>query len=499
MFPAFPSRPRRRVLVTGMGIISPIGTNISQCWEAVCKGTSGTKALSTVPFFTPEAVLKDRNLSEDTKKAFCNRLLEQMPCKVAAPVLADGANGVRFAPTAYLPRSCQFSAAAVKEALMDAGLLSAARPVTKGEPPRLEGVDMDRMGVYIGAGIPSTSDIGDVSYALFNSPESPKAVSYAKVHPFFIPKMLGSTPASAISLEYRITGPTSSIVAACATGSYCIGEAGEWIQNGRADVVICGATESCINPIGVAGFGRMKALNSSVESLKHPETASRPFDATRSGFVMGEGAGILILEAEEHAKARGVAGRAYGELRGFGLCSDAYHVAAPDPTGRGAARSISLALENSVGVPANAVQYVNAHATGTIGDPIELEAIYRVLREPYSSASTPPLWVSSVKGAIGHLLGAAGSAEAIFALLALRHQHAPPNINLSNPCWDLEEQKKKNVRLVSLKCQTEGDYQLEVDKDAPVLGGQPLHHCDAVMSTSFGFGGLDACLLFSRY
>lgn len=330
--------------------------------------------------------------------------------------------------------------------------------------------------------------------------------------------------AGAVAMEYGLTGPIGSGVAACATGAHCIGEAAHWIRSGRADVVLCGATEACITPVSVAGFARMRALSTRYNA--HPAQASRPFDEARDGFVMGEGAGVLVLESLSHARARGAAvcGDAegavgvYGELRGFGAASDAYDVAAPHPDGRGARHCVAEALRDGGDVPSNAVGYVNAHATGTMGDGIELAALARTLRPTWGQQGECGVWaeeknakndevrsssssssnssgcsgggavgdtashlcISSSKGAMGHLLGAAGSVEAAIALLALRHQIAPPTANLVNPCWSEEMQRKHGVHLVGASA------------------SEPLSDCEAVMSTSFGFGGINTALLFTK-
>lgn len=558
--------------------MSPLGTTAKQTWNSLLRGESACTALSESPYFYPASIETDRSLSPEIKKNFREKLIQRLPCHVAAPVLwegrealggvgsscsghqddspnpvsetedsamrapsardslkggSTGAGGderrfLSFAPTPHLPRSCQFSHAAVEEALWDAKLLKPAAASSqqrkKTAARSLDVKDLDRVGVHLGVGIPSVADVGDVSHALFANPASGE-VRYNQVHPFFVTKILGNTPTAMTSIEYGITGPSGSSVAACATGAYSIGEAAGWIQSGRADVVICGSTEACITPVAVAGFARMRALATTFNAT--PKMASRPFDTQRAGFVMGEGAGVLVLESEAHARARGLRAETdiYGEVRGFGLSSDAHHVAAPDPTSRGAARCIRLALEDGGKVPASLVQYVNAHATGTIGDTLELTAIQQALRPPCevvdeeaagtslsssSSITAPPLWVSSSKGGIGHLLGAAGSVEAVIALLALKHQRAPPNINLIDPCWTAAEQAERAVFLVPSpssrsRCVDEGTQNTHNHTENVETGKQAvdspslLSQCEAVISTSFGFGGMNSALLFTKY
>lgn len=493
----------QRVLVTGIGMVTPIGLTASRTWAALCAGATGTTALSEAPYFLPACIEKKRNLTPAAKQAFFDSLLDKLPCKVASPVRSafSECGRVSFAPSGHVARSAKFVEAAVDEALRDAGLLALGPPedgssvttVTSRSSARLvPSVNRERVGVQIGVGIPSVADVADVGVALFGSAATEdKAhgveerrkrdggwnVQYNSVHPFFISKILGNTPTSITSIRYGITGPTGSGVAACATGAMCIGEAAMWVRYGRADVVITGATEACISPTAIAGFSRMRALSTGFEA--RPSRASRPFDVGRTGFVMGEGAGILVLESQAHAARRG-AGRVYAELRGYGLSSDAHHVAAPDPAGSGAERCIRDALRDAGdGVSARDVRYVNAHATGTIGDPIELAAISRALGR---GAVEDAVCVSSSKGALGHLLGAAGSVEAAIAVLALHHGLAPPNANMEQPCWDATKQRAAGVALVG--------------PTAPTLL-RPAPHA-AALSTSFGFGGMNTSLLFTR-
>lgn len=495
-FGAFPPSARRRVVVTGIGLITPVGLSTATTWEAVCTARTGTTSLAEVPYFLP-TVIDSSGTGKRSHPATASteadgllaqrrqRIMDAMPCKVAAPVRDGSTADTQFAPTAHAPRSFRFAARAVDEALRDAQLLSpsvlstpsptdsastASVSDSSAGSTTLVGVDVERIGVNIGVGIPSIPDVTDVALNLFADPAH---VRYGRINPFFVPKILGNMAAADSAIRYNVRGPIGSSVAACATGAHCIGEAAEWVRSGRADVMICGATEACITPISIAGFARMRALCTKYNET--PEGASRPFDVTRSGFVMGEGAGVLILEDLDHAKARGVR-HVYGELRGLGISSDAYHVAAPHPDGRGAKHCISEALRDGGDVPVETVGYVNAHATGTVGDEVELSALHAALLSPPRKS---PLYVSSSKGALGHLLGAAGSVEAAIALLALDRQLAPPTANLMTPCVT-QEQLDAGMALVQGR------------------SAVPLQSCEAVVSTSFGFGGVNTALLFTR-
>ncbi|ESL11044.1 beta-ketoacyl synthase family protein [Trypanosoma rangeli SC58] len=385
-----------------------------------------------------------------------------MPCKVAAPVCASP-GGPTFASNSRETRATMFAYRAVEEALTQAKLFEES-----GKRLRVS-CAKERIGVNIGVGIPSLADVGDVSYNLYADSER---VNYSRVNPLFVPKILGNMVAGLTAMKYQITGPIGSSVAACATGAHCIGEAADWVRGGRADVVVCGGTEACITPVSIAGFSRMRALCTKYNDK--PQEASRPFDKDRAGFVMGEGCGIMVLEELEHARQRGAP--ILAELRGFGISSDAHDLAAPHPEGRGAQHCLRVALEDGGNVPATKVAYVNAHATGTIGDDLELHALDQVLGADAGSGHNRrhPLYVSSVKGGLGHLLGAAGSVEAIVAIMALHRQQAPPNINLVAP-------SAKGLERLQL-----------------VRGHAPLtFQGEAVISTSFGFGGVNVALLFT--
>ncbi|TPP53595.1 Beta-ketoacyl synthase, N-terminal domain family protein [Leishmania donovani] len=476
-FGALPTRTPRRVVVTGIGMVTPLGVTAVDTWAAVCRGQSGCRPLIEAPYFLPGFLENDKMLSPQQKAAALEKLVAALPCKVAAFVQPPAEVGLAagkvdkavpaadpFAPTAHEPRALRLCARAVEEALADAAL-------------QLSEAVQDRCGVNIGMGIPSLADVTDVSAYLTGDAIATDAghVHYSKVPPMFLPKILGNMAAGNTAIRHKLRGPIGSSVAACATGAHCIGEAALWIREGRADVMVCGAAEACITPVSVAGFTRMRALCTRFNDT--PSSASRPFDITRAGFVMGEGAGVLILEALEHAVAR-AAPRVYAELRGFGISCDAHHVAVPHPEGLGARRCVEQALAEGGDVPASAVGYVNAHATGTIGDEVELMAIQQALR-PSTAPSSPALHVSSAKGGLGHLLGAAGSVEAALTVLALHEQRAPPTANLTTSCLTREQQE---CGLVCIQGST----------------AQPMQSCEAVISTSFGFGGINTALLFTR-
>ncbi|ESS64660.1 beta-ketoacyl synthase family protein [Trypanosoma cruzi Dm28c] len=460
-FGEFPPFIRRRVVVTGLGAVTPLGLDVASTWAALCQGRSATRPLKEVPFFFPACIDSDRRLTPTARQKRHEQLLAKMPCQVAAPVLAPS-GGPNFKPTLRETRATLFAYYAAEEALTHARLLEfPAKRI-------LASFAKERIGVNIGVGMPSLADVGDVSYSLYADPEN---VNYSRVNPLFVPKILGNMVTGLTAMKYGIMGPVGSSVAACATGAHCIGEAAEWIRGGRADIVVCGGTEACITPVSIAGFSRMRALCTKYNDM--PQEASRPFDKDRGGFVMGEGSGIIVLEHLEHAMQRGA--QIFAELRGFGISSDAHDLAAPHPEGRGAQLCLRSALEDGGDISINDVAYVNAHATGTIGDDMELHALDKVLGGDGTPSCRRPVYVSSVKGGLGHLLGAAGSVEAIVAIMSLYHQHAPPNINLHAPS-------------------AEGLERLQL-----VRGHAPLpFQGDAVISTSFGFGGVNTALLFTR-
>ncbi|HBN31543.1 MAG TPA: beta-ketoacyl-[acyl-carrier-protein] synthase II, partial [Rhodobacteraceae bacterium] len=315
--------------------------------------------------------------------------------------------------------------------------------------------DRLRTGVMIGSGIGGLSTIADTAILL--KEKGPRRIS-----PFFIPGSLINLISGQVSIRFGFKGPNHSVVTACSTGAHAIGDAARLIMFGDADVMVAGGAEAPICEIGVAGFNACKAL--STKRAHDPQAASRPYDGDRDGFVMGEGAGIVVLEEYEHAKARGA--KIYGEILGYGMSGDAYHITAPAEDGNGGYRAMQAALKNA-DLPPDAIDYINAHGTSTMADTIELAAVERLLGEHAKNAT-----MSSTKSAIGHLLGAAGAVEAIFCILALRDQVAPPTLNLDNPAVE---------PLIDL---------------APKVA--VARKIDVAMSNSFGFGGTNASVLFGR-
>lgn len=413
----------RRVVITGMGIVSPVGTGIEYAWKNVVAGNSGIRKIDTFD---------------------ASDLATQI-----AGIPVRGTDAGQYNPEAVLePRemrkmdkSIMYGVVAADEALRDAGLID------------YDG-DKERFGVSIGAGIGGLTSIYENCLELFNG--GPRRIS-----PFFIPKSIINMTAGHVSIKYGLKGPNLAVVTACATGAHSIGEAARLIQHGDADIMVAGGTEGAIDKIGIAGFNAMKALSTRNDN---PTAASRPWDKDRDGFVMSEGAGVLILEEYEHAVARGA--KIYAEVAGYGLSGDAYHITAPAPDGEGGFRAMRAALNDAGLTPAD-VDYVNAHGTSTgLGDVGELAAVKKMFAGEKAC-------MSSTKSVTGHLLGAAGAVEAIFCALAIRDGVVPPTINLENP----EE--------------AVGDFDLvpNVAKHRKV---------DVTVSNSFGFGGTNASLVLKR-
>jgi 3-oxoacyl-[acyl-carrier-protein] synthase II len=374
-------------------------------------------------------------------------LITQYACEVP---LGDGTDGTFNADTYMAPKDqrkvdtfIMFGLAAAQQAIEDAGWTPDDRE------------SLERTGVLIGSGIGGLNSIANT--AVMMAEKGPKRVS-----PFFVPGALINLISGQVSIRYGYRGPNHSVVTACSTGAHAIGDASRLIQHGDADVMIAGGAEAAICEIGIAGFNACKAL-----STKHgddPKKASRPYDADRDGFVMGEGAGIVVLEEYEHAKARGA--KIYAEVIGYGLSGDAHHITAPSPDGEGGERSMRAALRNA-GMEPKDIDYINAHGTSTMADTIELGAVERMLGEHASNVT-----MSSTKSATGHLLGAAGAIEAIFSILAIRDQIAPPTINLDN-----------------LAAETK----IDLAANAPVK-----REIKVALSNSFGFGGTNASVLFGK-
>lgn len=409
---------KRRVVVTGLGMITPLGHTVETTWQAIIAGKSGVSLI-------------DHFDASDLSCKICSRVKD-------------------FDPTLYMPEKetkkrdyfVQYGMAAAIQAIADAKL-----EVTE--------TNAHRIGLAIGSGIGGLPIIEKYHEVLLES--GPRRIS-----PFFIPAALINMTAGNLSIQYGMKGPNIALVSACTTGTHNIGLAARTIVYGDADVMIAGASEMATTKLGIGGFASMRALSTRNDE---PEKASRPWDKDRDGFVLGDGAGVIVLEEYEHAKARGA--KIYGELVGFGMSADANHMTSPDPEGKGGAAAMEAALRDA-GLQPTAIQYINAHGTSTpAGDEIEIMGIKRTFgQHAYNLA------VSSTKSMTGHLLGAAGSVEAIFCLLALRDQIVPPTINLDHPSEGCD------LNLVPHKAQKMA--------------------LDVVLSNSFGFGGTNGTLIFKR-
>ncbi|PWR03058.1 beta-ketoacyl-[acyl-carrier-protein] synthase II [Meridianimarinicoccus roseus] len=416
----------RRVVVTGLGMVTPLASGVEPTWQRLLAGESGAGPITRFD---------------------AGHLATTYACEIP---LGDGSDGT-FNPDDWMePKERRkvddfilYGLAAADQAVRDAGWT----------PTDTE--SLERTGVMIGSGIGGLSNIADTAVLL--KERGPRRVS-----PFFIPGALINLISGQVSIRYGFKGPNHAVVTACSTGAHAIGDAARLIQWGDADVMIAGGAESPICEIGIAGFNACKAL--STKRGNDPKAASRPYDADRDGFVMGEGAGIVVLEEYEHAVARGA--KIYAEVLGYGLSGDAYHITAPSETGEGGERAMRAALKRA-GLTPSAVDYINAHGTSTMADTIELGAVERMLGDAASQAT-----MSSTKSAIGHLLGAAGAVEAIFCILALRDQVAPPTINLDTP-----------------------DVQSALDL-AP--NAKRERKIDVALSNSFGFGGTNATLIMGK-
>ena len=416
----------RRVVVTGLGMVTPLACGVEHTWSRLVAGQSGAGPITRFD---------------------ASNVATQYACEIP---MGDGSDGT-FNPDDWMePKERRkvddfilYAVAAAEQAVTDAGW----KP--EDEESRL------RTGVMIGSGIGGLSSIADT--AVMIKEKGPKRVS-----PFFIPGCLINLASGQVSIRYGFKGPNHAVVTACSTGAHAIGDAARLIMLGDADVMVAGGAESPISEIGIAGFNACKAL--STKRADDPKKASRPYDADRDGFVMGEGAGIVVLEEYEHAKARGA--RIYAEVLGYGLSGDAYHITAPSEDGDGGFRSMSAAIERAGISPAD-IDYINAHGTSTMADTIELGAVERLMGDAAAKAT-----MSSTKSSIGHLLGAAGAVEAIFCVLAIRDQIAPPTLNLENPAvqpkLDLAPQKAVKREI------------------------------NVALSNSFGFGGTNASLVLGK-
>ncbi|KAI7729660.1 hypothetical protein M8C21_015753 [Ambrosia artemisiifolia] len=441
-FKAPPFSPQRRVVVTGLGMVTPLGCGVETTWKRLIDGESGVRALSIQD-------LKMSGFEEDTQLY----TFDQLTSKVAG-VVPCGTNVGEFDESLWLDskhgksiaRFISYALCAADEALRDANWI-----------PSEQG-DKENTGVSIGGGIGSIGDILDASQLICEK-------KIRRLSPFFVPRILINMAAGHVSMKYGFQGPNHAAVTACATGANSIGDAARMIQFGDADVMVAGGTEASIDALSIAGFCKSRALSTKCNS--NPQEASKPFDCDRDGFVIGEGAGVLVLEELEHAKKRGA--NIYAELRGYGMSGDAHHITQPHVDGRGAILAMTRALKQS-GLLPNQVDYVNAHATSTpLGDMVEAHAIKSLFSKHATSGA---LAFSSTKGAIGHLLGAAGAVEAIFTVLAIHHGIAPLSLNLSNPD--------------------------PIFKDAfmPLTKSKEMQ-IRAALSNAFGFGGTNAALLFA--
>lgn len=412
------SSGKRRVAVTGLGVVCPVGNTVDEAWEAILAGRSGV-----APITTFDVSAYPTRFSAPIKNLDLGRYISPKDQRKMDPFI-------------------HYGMVASIQAIEDAGL-----EVTE--------ANAERIGVVVGSGIGGLPGIEKGYQTYLDS--GPR-----KISPFFVPSNIINMISGNLSIRYGFKGPNYAIVTACSTGTHCIGDALRMIVSDEVDVMIAGGAEMATSPTGLGGFCAARALSSRNDS---PETASRPFDLERDGFVLGDGAGVLVLEEFEHARARGA--RIYAELIGTGMSSDAHHMTAPSPGGEGAARCMANALRHARLDP-SAVHYINAHGTSTpAGDIAETEAVKRVF-----GAHAGELVVSSTKSMVGHMLGAAGGVEAVFTVLALRDQVAPPTINLHNPdpACDL-------------------DYAPNTAREMPI---------EVALSNSFGFGGTNGTLAFRR-
>ncbi|XP_010688943.2 3-oxoacyl-[acyl-carrier-protein] synthase, mitochondrial [Beta vulgaris subsp. vulgaris] len=439
--PSLSSSRHRRVVVTGLGMVTPLGCGVDTTWKRLIEGECGIRAV------TCEDLRLD-NFDDETQ----SHVFDQLTSKVAA-VVPSGTTVGQFNDQLWskehrsISRFIGYALCAADEALKDANW----------SPTKQE--EKERTGVSIGGGIGSMCDIVDAAQLICEK-------RLRRLSPFFVPKILINMAAGHVSMKYGFQGPNHAAVTACATGAHSIGDAARMILFGDADVMVAGGTEASIDALSVAGFCRLKALSTKYNCS--PSEASRPFDIGRDGFVIGEGCGVMVLEELEHAKERGA--KIYAELCGYGMSGDAYHITQPHNDGRGAILAMTSALKQA-GLHSNQVDYVNAHATSTpLGDAIEATAIKATFGEHAKSGA---LAFSSTKGAIGHLLGAAGAVEAIFTVLAIHHGIAPLTLNLSRP--DL----------------------IFSDAFMPLTASKKVT-ITAAMSNSFGFGGTNTSLLFNK-
>ena len=407
----------RRVVVTGLGTINPLGNNVNSSWNSLIESNSG---ISKITKFN----------------------VDNYPCKIAGLIEDTEINEeiVSTRDQRKIDRFITLGLVAANEAIKDSGFVS-------------ENESSYRFGVMVGSGIGGLDTIYKNSSILDNQ-------GIRKISPFFIPSSLINLLSGHISIKYNLKGPNSSPVTACATGTHAIGDSFTLIKNNKADLMVCGGAEAAICPLGISGFSAARALCDTFN--ENPEKGSRPWDRDRSGFVMGEGAGVLVLEEYEHAKQRNA--KIYGEVKGYGMSGDAYHITKPSEDGNGGFRAMEMALQESL-LNAEDIGYINAHGTSTpVGDMIELSAVEKLF------GSNKDLFMSSNKSAIGHLLGAAGAVEAVFSFKSLETKTLPPTLNLDNPSADT------SINLIPHEA-----ISVSVNN---------------IISNSFGFGGTNASLIF---
>jgi 3-oxoacyl-[acyl-carrier-protein] synthase II len=417
----------RRVVVTGMGLLSPLGYGAEYVWQRLIKGDSGIRKIDHFD-------------------------VSDLPCQIAGIIPRGTAPG-EFDVDSVIPPKDQrkndlfihYGIAAAEEAIRNSGYVPANDEAR------------ERTGVLMGSGIGGIGEIYETTQVLID--KGPRRVS-----PFFIPASLINLISGQVSIKHDFRGPNHAVVTACSTGAHAIGDAARIIMLDDADVMVAGGSEAAANRLGMAGFAAARALSTGYND--RPTEASRPYDEGRDGFVMGEGAGAVVLEEYEHAKKRGAT--IYAEVIGYGMSGDAYHITAPHPDGRGAFLSMKNALRRA-GVTPDQINYINAHGTSTpLGDEIEIGAVKRMLGDAVKTVN-----VSSTKSATGHLLGAAGAAEAIFSVLSIRDGICPPTLNLHNP-----SESCRDINLTPLKAQEK--------------------KVDVALSNSFGFGGTNASLVFRK-
>jgi 3-oxoacyl-[acyl-carrier-protein] synthase II len=475
----------RNVVVTGMGMVSPLGPNVQLSWQHLRAGMSGVRRVDGLDYHQTDSNGNCDRMTELSKHTVLGDIIPSVALTdgvaaqfaIGAPVLRndhlpdgcmldalpDQQRHMLFNPSEWIPRQylgstlpfVQYALAAAMQAMEDA----------KWHPTKRH--ERERTGVAIGSGIGGIGEVSNTVRVLYD--RGPRRVS-----PYFVPKILANSAAGLISIVHDLRGPNHTAATACTTGVHSIGDAARMIKYGDADVMLAGSTEACINAVTLTGFGRARALSTSRNDT--PWSASRPFDADRDGFVMGEGAGVLVLEDEQHAQQRGA--RIYARVSGYGMSGDAHHVTSTSPDGRGARRSMQVALADA-GIDMSMVDFVNAHATSTpTGDMVEAAAIASLRKD---SNNSNKVYVGSNKGAIGHTLGAAGSIESIFAILSIRDQVIPKNCNLNQ-----------------VDSGSDGCAESVLDHiELPQVTVNTGVHIEHVLKNSFGFGGTNASLVFS--